>query len=379
MSKASNHSSGNPPGSSFGWLGWECGAPVVAVCGHSGSGKTTLLEAAIAELVAEGLLVAAIKHDAHGFQVDREGKDSDRFFRAGATVVLRGAGEQFERRGANSLLTLETTLGRLGSAHDVLLVEGHKDVALPKIWLCTQGESAPPPEVANVLLVLPWDGDRRAAFREFLREWLPVAWRARRLCGGLLIGGRSSRMGRPKQLLEFGGRTLGEIAATALCDGLRTASVALGAGELPATLTALPRLADAPGFSGPGAALIAAHRWAPGAAWIVAACDHPHLRAEHIEWLAAQRRPGVWAVVPRQADGHPSPMLALYEPQALELIERQGCMDSERDARPAQLLDSARTLVVTPPDALADGWKNVNTPEELDAERQRVAGNEKGN
>jgi len=374
MSKASNQSSGNTSG----WLGWECGAPVVAVCGYSGSGKTTLLEAAIAELVAEGLLVAAVKHDAHGFQVDREGKDSDRFFRAGATVVLRGAGEQFERRGANSLLPLETTLGRLGSAHDLLLVEGHKDVALPKIWLCAQGESAPPPEVANVLRVLPWDGDRRAAFREFLREWLPVAWRARRLCGGLLIGGRSSRMGRPKQLLEFGGRTLGEIASAALCDGLGAEAVVLGAGELPASLAALPRLADAPGFSGPGAALIAAHRWAPGAAWIVAACDHPHLRAEHIEWLAGQRRPGVWGVVPRQADGHPSPMLALYEPQALELIERQACMDATRDARPAQLLDSARTLVVTPPDALADGWKNVNTPEELDAERQRVAANEKG-
>jgi len=372
MSKAEN----NP-------ASWECGAPVVAVCGHSGSGKTTLLEAAIAEFVAEGLLVAAIKHDAHGFQVDREGKDSDRLFRAGATVVLRGPGEQFERRGANSLLPLEETLSRLGSAHDLLLVEGHKDVALPKIWLCARGESAPPPEVVNVLRVLPWDGDRRTKFREFLREWLPVAWRRRRLCGGLLVGGRSSRMGRPKQLLEFGGRTLGEIAAAALGvlsnAALGAEAVVLGAGELPATLAAMPRLADAPGFSGSGAALIAAHRLAPGAAWIVAACDHPYLRAEHIEWLAQQRRPGVWAVVPRQADGHPSPMLALYEPQALELIERQACMDPERDARPAQLLDSGRTLLVTPPEALADGWKNVNTPEELDTERQRVAGNEKGN
>ncbi len=366
MSTATN----NPAGQS-----WECGAPVLAVCGYSGSGKTTLLEAAIADLVASGLRVAAIKHDAHGFQVDREGKDSDRFFRAGATVSLRGPSEQFERRGANSLLPLEVTLARLGAEHDLLLVEGHKDVALPKIWLCAESESAPPAEVTNVLRVLPWDGDRRTAFRDFVREWLPGAWRARRLCGGVLIGGRSTRMGRPKQLVEFDGRTLAEIVATALHGVVGAEAVAVGTGELPATLAAMPRLADAPGFAGPGAALIAAHRWAPAAAWIVAACDHPHLRAEHIEWLAAQRRPGVWAVVPRQADGHPCPMLALYEPQALEMLERQACMDAERDARPSALLDLPQTLLAAPPEGLADGWKNVNTPQELEAERVRGTGN----
>ncbi len=373
MSSASNNPAGNPASS----LRWECGAPVLAVCGYSGSGKTTLLEVAITELVASGLRVAAIKHDAHGFQVDCEGKDSDRLFRAGATVSLRGPEEQFERRGQYALLPLEITLRQLGAFHDLLLVEGHKDVALPKIWLCAKGESAPPAEVANLLRVLPWDGDRRAAFREFVREWLPRAWSRRQLYGGLLIGGHSSRMGRPKQLVEFGGHTLGEIAAVALRDGLKgntgdAETIALGAGELPETLKAMPRLADAPGFEGPGAALIAAHRWAPGAAWIVAACDHPHLRAEHIDWLAAQRRPGVWAVVPRQADGHPCPMLALYEPQALEVVERQACQDAGRDVRPAQLLDLPQTLLVTPPAALADGWKNVNTPQELRDEQERL-------
>jgi hypothetical protein len=88
----------------------QFGAPVLAVCGFSGSGKTTLLEAAIPHLIARGLAVAAIKHDSHGFVVDKEGKDSDRLFRAGATVALRGPGEQFLRRGFSSVLTLEATL-----------------------------------------------------------------------------------------------------------------------------------------------------------------------------------------------------------------------------------------------------------------------------
>ena len=76
------------------------GAPVLAVCGFSGAGKTTLLESAIPRLIERGLTVAVVKHDAHGFEVDRPGKDSDRLFRAGATITLSGQQEQFERRGA---------------------------------------------------------------------------------------------------------------------------------------------------------------------------------------------------------------------------------------------------------------------------------------
>ena len=65
-------------------------------------------------LVGRGLSVAVVKHDAHGFEVDKPGKDSDRLFRAGATISLRGPHQQFERRGAGAALTLESTLARLG-------------------------------------------------------------------------------------------------------------------------------------------------------------------------------------------------------------------------------------------------------------------------
>ena len=54
--------------------------PVLAVCGFSGSGKTTLLESVVGELSRRGLSVGVVKHDAHGIQIDRPGKDSDRLF-----------------------------------------------------------------------------------------------------------------------------------------------------------------------------------------------------------------------------------------------------------------------------------------------------------
>jgi molybdenum cofactor guanylyltransferase len=345
------------------------GAPVLAVCGFSGSGKTTLLEAAIPRLVERGLSVAVVKHDAHGFEVDRPGKDSDRLFRAGATVALRGLHQQFERRGAGAVLSLESTLERFGCDHDLLLIEGHKDTTLPKLWLGREGQLDAPEGVVNVLSKLAWNGDRLAVFMEYIDRWLAKAWNARPLYGGLLLGGMGSRMGSPKQIVRFGGRMLGEIAAAALGEH-RT--VALGSGVLPESMAAMARLADSPGFSGPGAGVIAAHRWAPEGAWIVAACDHPWLRSEHIQWLAAQRQPGRWAVVPRQRDGHPCPTLALYEPQALEAMERQARADPEHNARAAVLLESPRTLVVQPPEELADGWKDVNTPEELRGEEERL-------
>ena len=352
---------------------YEFGAPVLAVCGYSGSGKTTLLEAVIPKLVGRGLAVGVVKHDAHGFEVDRPGKDSDRLFRAGAPITLSGPRQQFERRGAEAVLPLVATLARLGCDHDLLLVEGHKDIPLPKLWMGSAEQADAPEGVTNVLRTLSWNGERETAFMEFIDEWLPAAWNGRPLYGGLLVGGMSSRMGSPKQMIAFGGRTLGEIAAEALSAGLGDRqSVALGAGGLPEALRGLVQLPDSPGFGGPGAALISAHRWAPEAAWIVAACDHPWLRGQHIEWLAKQRQPGRWAVIPRQPDGHPCATLALYEPQALEALERQACADVGHNARPRVLLESPRTLVLEVPPELADGWKSVNTPKELRTEEERL-------
>src|SRR3990172_2773882 len=72
--------------------------PVFGVCGWSGSGKTTLIEAILPRLLQRGLSVAVVKHDVHGVSVDCSGADSDRFFQAGADVLLQGPTEQFFRR-----------------------------------------------------------------------------------------------------------------------------------------------------------------------------------------------------------------------------------------------------------------------------------------
>ena len=42
------------------------------------------LERLIPKLKARGLKIAIVKHDGHRFEIDHEGKDSDRFTKAGA-------------------------------------------------------------------------------------------------------------------------------------------------------------------------------------------------------------------------------------------------------------------------------------------------------
>ena len=61
--------------------------PVVVFVGLSGTGKTTFLEKLIPELKAHGLRLAVLKHDTHGFEMDKPGKDTYRMKAAGADSV----------------------------------------------------------------------------------------------------------------------------------------------------------------------------------------------------------------------------------------------------------------------------------------------------
>jgi molybdopterin molybdotransferase len=63
--------------------------PTVSIVGKSDSGKTMLMEQLIAEFKRRGYKVAALKHNHHGtVEIDRRGKDTWKFARAGADAVL---------------------------------------------------------------------------------------------------------------------------------------------------------------------------------------------------------------------------------------------------------------------------------------------------
>jgi molybdopterin-guanine dinucleotide biosynthesis protein B len=108
---------------------------VIGIAGYSGSGKTTLIEKVIPALVREGLRVSLIKHAHHEFDVDQPGKDSYRHRHAGCGEVLVSSSKRWalmhELRGAAEP-TLQEQLKKL-SPCDVVLVEGYKAEAIPKV------------------------------------------------------------------------------------------------------------------------------------------------------------------------------------------------------------------------------------------------------
>ncbi len=146
--------------------------PVLAVCGYSGSGKTTLIEALILRLQARGLRLAVLKHDAHRLSVDTPGKDSARFFDAGAAVVLAHdptQGFMRWRMTDDGPDAMEAILQSLPVDVDLVLVEGHKGSPWPKLWV---GAEPPPPEVSDVVAVLPAGDARFDMAEQAVQEWL---------------------------------------------------------------------------------------------------------------------------------------------------------------------------------------------------------------
>ena len=152
-----------------------------------------------------------------------------------------------------------------------------------------------------------------------IEQILPRLWFKTPVLGCVLIGGKSSRMGRPKHLLRKSGKTWLQRTVESLLP-LTERVVVLGKGAVPDGLKCLVRLDDVPDAEGPMAGLLSAMRWAPRASWLVAACDLPDLMPEAMTWLLNTRRPGAWATVP-MVSGRPQPLLAHYDFRARCLLE----------------------------------------------------------
>jgi len=107
--------------------------PIISVVGKSGAGKTTLLEKLIAELKRRGYRVATVKHDVHGFEIDRPGKDSWRLAQAGSDSVVIASPQKLAliKRLDRELALSE--IAALLTDVDIILTEGYKRGDAPKI------------------------------------------------------------------------------------------------------------------------------------------------------------------------------------------------------------------------------------------------------
>ena len=108
--------------------------PIVSIVGKSDSGKTTLIEKLIPILKGRGYKVATIKHDVHGFEMDREGKDTYRHFHSGADGVLISSPKKMALiKRVERAPTLDELVGQFYSDMDLIMTEGFKRLDKPKI------------------------------------------------------------------------------------------------------------------------------------------------------------------------------------------------------------------------------------------------------
>ncbi len=115
---------------------------VVNIVGSSSNvGKTYLLEGLIKELKFRGYSIATIKHDVHGFDIDKKGKDTYKHRKAGSETVIISSKN---RLAMIKELKEETELNdiiKMVLDKDIILVEGYKNSNLRKIEVFRSGVS----------------------------------------------------------------------------------------------------------------------------------------------------------------------------------------------------------------------------------------------
>ncbi len=336
-------------------------ACIIGVGGYSGAGKTTLIEKALPHLKRMGLYVGVLKHAGlHGLAVDPEKKDTDRFFRAGADFVFAHDAEQgFSRYPADSM-GLSGALERFPRSLDLVLVEGHKEADIPRIWLekgRSPGQKGCLQDTSGHIL---FRGDPACLdrFLKCVRQELGRSMKERTVHAGLLVGGRSGRMGRPKGLLKVNGETLMERSVATLSKVAHRVVLA-GSARLPAGLSGMDRLPDIPGGRGPLSGMMSCFRWSPDSAWFISAVDMPFMTTDAWQWLLSKRSPGAWAVLPRLWNSRKVEAAgALYEPMIFGFVESL----AEKGVSALQAIsDHPKVIKPVIPSALAHAWRNVNT------------------
>ncbi len=134
-------------------------AEIIGFSGFSGSGKTTLIEKLIPIIKDKGLKVAVIKHDVHGFEMDREGKDTYRFSAAGADMVHISSHEKSAGI-YNEALPLEKLISMSEKA-DIVLIEGYKHADIPRIGITSvRNEQKLPGSPSGYLAVITDDVEK---------------------------------------------------------------------------------------------------------------------------------------------------------------------------------------------------------------------------
>ncbi|MDE0001956.1 MAG: NTP transferase domain-containing protein, partial [Rhodospirillaceae bacterium] len=224
------------------------------------------------------------------------------------------------------------------------------------------------PSVGVFATIRTWGLDRIVATLKSAGGNAMQANNAGALQGLILAGGRSSRMGVDKGLIDYHGQAQVTWLAELLGEYCASVRVSVGSrqdqsGDY-ATMTTI--VDHQPGL-GPAGGLISAWKTAPEAAWLLVAVDMPLLDRATLTTLTAGRSATDLATAFRHPDGMLEPLCTIWEPSARVLLERR----LERgDASLRRLLESGPVRVLMPPSS--GSLSSVDRPEDRNRIRRRL-------
>ncbi|MBQ6758316.1 MAG: molybdopterin-guanine dinucleotide biosynthesis protein B, partial [Selenomonadaceae bacterium] len=135
--------------------------PIISIVAPaSGTGKTTFIERLVKVFSAQGLRVGVIKSDSHGFNLDVEGKDSQRFQTAGArSVAVVSPQGWFMIQRTDECKNFSTVVEKM-SGVDLILTESRTHGTNPAISLWRgRGEVIASEQVASIFTSEPAASD----------------------------------------------------------------------------------------------------------------------------------------------------------------------------------------------------------------------------
>lgn len=181
------------------------------------------------------------------------------------------------------------------------------------------------------------------------------------VCGLVLAGGRSTRMGTDKCALEIHGMTQARYCFDLLRGFLPDVAVSARPDQRnhPA-LAGLPLIEDRYDGIGPMNGVLSAMESRPGVAWLTLACDLPLADARGVRTLLDGRDPARLATAYMASDGFFEPLFAIYEPAMGPWLHEQ--LVRGRFSLREALTDADVKLLCPPDDSTL---MNVNTPDDL--------------
>ncbi|SHM72000.1 Molybdopterin-guanine dinucleotide biosynthesis protein A [Cyclobacterium lianum] len=196
---------------------------------------------------------------------------------------------------------------------------------------------------------------------DFVRKF--VADSRTDVIGLVLIGGKSSRMGRDKYDLSYHGKSQKDYMMDLLGPYCEEVFLSCNPDQAAELEQAYPLVVDSVLDLGPFGGLLSAFRNKPDKAWLSVACDLPFLTGKTVQHLLENRNPSKLATAFLDPNGEfPEPLITIWEPRAYPVLFR---FLSQGYSCPRKVLINSDIELLQAPDP--SEFRNVNYPEEHQA------------